>query len=238
MANIAWLWRILAGRRSRESNAALPDSMLAEVDRLGEDRSLLERLAESEGLEFARSLLGDLSTASELFDKWYPRLTQFASAKRGLLPLPADDALTSSEKAARRILHPKIVNAERVPARNHFTAALSSAPLSVLPLVMAEWPSMYRNAVFLTPEETAEWHGQYDEPSDAPWWCVFQSWDFECFPWDELSGLDPSRMPGTFPLLITEGLAWGCLAGGGRSEWWASGPDGESLITIANDTTF
>lgn len=229
------LSRLLHSRRSSE---LLPDDMLAELDRLGEDRAQLQRIADSEGIDYARFFLESLTASASRFDKWFPLLTQFATACRKRSPLPAESALTELNHAARRVLHPKIINDERVPQRNHFTAAVFTAPLAVLPLVMAEWPSTYRNAVFFTPEELCKWHEQYNEPEDGPWWYVLQHWDAE--PTDscwlpQSSGSVPAN---AIAVVVSRGLRWGSLAGGYTRELWAVGSDGESLVSHLGDITF
>lgn len=90
---------------------------------------------------------------------------------------------------------------------------------------MKEWPSTYRNPIFLTQTELDEWHTIYnnEEQDKDSWWFVFQDWSAEWNPdrgsfWlknDEFTTNDGSK-----PLLIVHGLYWGALKGWHRAELW------------------
>ncbi len=201
----------------------LPTDMLAEIDRLGESRARIERLSKEEGLEFARFFLQEASKCAALFDKWFPQLQEFAEGARRANPIPVESDLSPTELAFRRILQPKIASAERVPQRNNYTAAIFTAPLVVLPLVIAEWPSTYRNRVFLTADEFKEWNRNYDEPKYSPWWYVYQYWEIEPNPPQDLLWLKRSQYtlpPHATSLLVSWGLCLDAIAGRGEGELW------------------
>lgn len=220
----------------------LPPEMLAEIARLGHKPEGIEWVAQQEGLEFARYYLQKQSESAALFEKWFPRLCEFAKEKRLASPVPDDSRLTPEALIHRRILCEKITSAERIPQSGNFNASIFSAPLSVLPLVMADWPSTYRHPVFLTPEEKREWYDRYDEPDDAPWWFCFQDWNVEVDPGPDSYWLEHSvhTVPeDAVPLVVSWGLAWGSLAGGQKAELWCVGADGvERRLGDLGDVTF
>ncbi|QEG24845.1 hypothetical protein MFFC18_47680 [Mariniblastus fucicola] len=215
--------------------------MLEEIERLGESPERIKWVAREENLEFARFFLGKLTESSQLFDKWFPRLKEFEDAKRSTAPNPADGQFSANDLLARQILAPKIAPAERVPQSGNFCAAFFTAPLSVLPLVRNEWPSEYRNAVFLTPVELREWNTLYDEPEDAQWWYCFQNWDVEFDPSPDSFWLEHSEYAvpvGAKSAIATWGLSWGSLAGGVKAELWAIENDSAQLLGLLGDATF
>jgi hypothetical protein len=201
----------------------LPQDMLDEIERLGESPERIKWVAREENLDFARYFLNSLTESSQLFDKWFPKLKDFERAKRFDSPIPSDDQLSANDLVARRILDPKIAPAERVPQNGNFCAAFFTAPLGVLSLVTNEWPSEYRNAVFLTPDELSDWHAQYDEPDDAHWWYCFQDWNVEFDPPSDsfwLEGSEYTIPNGASSAIATWGMSWGSLAGGVTGELW------------------
>lgn len=219
----------------------LPQDMLDEIERLGESPERIKWVAREENLDFARYFLKNLTESSQLFDKWFPKLKDFERAKRAAAPIPADDQLTPNDVSAKRILQPKIAPAERVPQSGNFCAAFFTAPLAVLPLVNNEWPSQYRNAVFLTPDELREWNSQYDEPEDAHWWYCFQNWDVEFDPPSDsfwLEHCDYAIPPSALTAIATWGLSWGSLAGGIKAELWIIENGTETLLGDLGDVTF
>ncbi|WP_283431300.1 hypothetical protein [Neorhodopirellula lusitana] len=176
-----------------------------------------------------------------MFDKWYPNLQDFSQTKRAATPIPRNDHFTANDVLARRILEPKIAPSERVPQRGNCCAAFFTAPLAVLPLVMNEWPSEYRNAVFLTPDELREWNSQYDEPEDARWWYCFQNWDVDFDPPSDSFWLEHSEyvIPAhARSAIATWGLSWGSLAGGVKAELWSIENGTEQLMGLLGDATF
>lgn len=197
--------------------------MLNEIERLGESLDRIEWVAREENLDFARYFLKRLTESSRLFDKWFPMLKDFELAKRSATLIPSDDQLTSDDLIARRILQPKIAAAERVPQNGNFCAAFFTAPLCVLSIVTNEWPSEYRNAIFLTPDELDEWNTQYNEPDDAHWWYCFQNWNVEFNPSSDsfwLEGSEYAIPDGASSAIATWGTSWGSLAGGITGELW------------------
>ena len=219
----------------------LPQDMLDEIERLGESPERIKWVAREENLDFARYFLDYLTESSQLFDKWFPKLQDFERAKRAAAPIPSDDQLSTNDLIARRILEPKIAPAVRVPQSGNFCAAFFAAPLPVLPLVKDEWPSQYRNAVFLTPDELREWNAQYNEPDDARWWYCFQNWNVEFDPPSDSFWLDYSDYvipDGALSAIATWGLSWGSLAGGMNAELWCIENGVERLMGDLADVTF
>ena len=231
-------------RNSRKEKEILTPEMGAEIDRLGLDRSWFQWVVDEEGLEFCRYCLMQQTKSSELFDKWYPRLCEFVAAKRRETPLPVGGSMELLDAATQRILEPKIRDAERVPCRGNYTAAFFTAPLHLLPIVAAEWPSSYRHAVFLTPDELAEWRKIYtaEEPDQESWWFVFQDWDAQLNPSSDsfwLRDVPLPRASGITPVLVVWGLYWGSLAGGHRAELWGIDQAGnEAIVQDLGDVTY
>ncbi len=210
----------------------LPEDMIGEIERLGEHRKLIERIADDNGLEFTRGFLQGITDSAALFEVWFPQLQEFVEHARQSNPIPAESDLTPIDLAYRRILQPRIASAERVPQRNNFTAAIFTAPLAVLPIVMSEWPSTYRNSVFLTPDELSEWHMIYDRPWydwELPWWYVFQHWEIQSnpsldAPWHKIATKGVAEH--ATPLLVKWEICWGPLFGGNEAELWCVDADG------------
>ena len=231
-------------RKLRREKEFLTPEMCAEIDRLGLDRGWFQWVVDEEGLDFGQFALSQRTKESRRFDKWYPRLSEFAAAKRSQSPLPTNDAIGLLDAATLRILEPKIRDAEHVPCKGSFTAAFFNAPLHVLPLVTISWPSTYRNPVFLTPDELTEWRQTYDSEEDdrESWWFVFQDWNAEVNPssdsfWLRDTTIEPAD--GHTLVLITWGLCWGSLAGGHRAELWGIDADGnESFLQDLGDVTY
>jgi hypothetical protein len=217
--------------------------MCAEIDRLGLDRGRFQWIVDEEGLDFGKSCLSQRTKESKLFDKWFPRLTEFARSIRSQSPFPSSDGLGLLDAATLRILEPKVADAEHVPCLGNFTAAFFTAPLHVLPFVTTSWPSTYRNPVFLTPDELKEWQQIYDadEKDQESWWFVFQHWDTEINPaadsfWLRDRPVQPAK--GRTLALISCGLYWGSLAGGSVAELWEIDADGtEAFLEIVGDIT-
>jgi hypothetical protein len=214
------------------SKEQLSPDMCSEIDRLGLERSWFQWVVDQEGLEFARFCLSKRTKEADLFDLWYPRAASFAVERRSQSPLPVNDDLSSMDAATLRILEPKIRDAERVPCKGNYTAAFFTAPLHALPLVSELWPSSYRNPIFLTPAELAEWRQLYDsgESDQESWWFVFQDWNAEPNPASDSFWLRDTPIQGAddvTPVLVTWGLCWGSLAGGHHAELWGVDADGK-----------
>ncbi|HUG66910.1 MAG TPA: hypothetical protein VMM76_04100 [Pirellulaceae bacterium] len=229
---------------SRKSQEQLTSEMYAEIDRLGLERSWFQWIVDQDGLEFGQFALSQTTKRSHLFDKWYPRLTEFATAKRRQAPLPDRNSIDVTNAATRRIIEPKIRDAERVPCRGNFTAAFFTAPLHILPFVISEWPSTYRHPVFLTSDELTEWRYIYnaEETDQESWWYVFQDWDAQLNPSSDSFWLRDMALPqidGTTPVLVVWGLCWGSLAGGHHAELWQIDDGGkEVFLRDVGDLTY
>lgn len=211
------------GAAFRRPEFVMPAEMLKELERLGESPVLIEQIGNRHGAESARNFVESLVESAVWFDKWFPKLQAFAASCREEVPFPTTASLSPIDQAVQRILIPKITDAGRVPQRGNYTAAIFSAPLSVLPFVTSDWPSSYPNAVFLTPDELMRWHEFYGEGDDAPWWYCFQDWNAELDPPSDsfwLDGASYSVPPECHSLLVSWGLQWGSLAGGSQSELW------------------
>jgi hypothetical protein len=215
----------------------LTSEMRAEIDRLGLDQERFQRTVDNEGLEFGKFCLSHCSKEANLFERWYPRLTEYCIAKRSQSPFPNKDSLDLVDAATFRILEPKIRNCEHVPCRGNFTVAFFTAPLHVLPLVAQLWQSSYRHAVFLTPEELAEWQRIYasEEADQDSWWFIFQDWNAEIKPFPDPCWLKEASFedaPGLTYVLITCGLSWGLLAGGYKTELWSIDKAGKESFVL------
>jgi hypothetical protein len=220
--------------RATRQNLQLPQDMAVEIERLGENRVMIESLMRAEGIESARRLLERSTECAALSEKWLARLVEFASEKRHDRPLPEDGSLSSVDAAVRRILQPKIKVENPLPQLNAYRAPIFTAPLASLPLVIAEWSQIYAKPVFLTPEELSEWNDLYDEPDDAPWWNFYYTWqaEFDGEAFDQaMEDADLSVPAGSTPVLITWGSCVGALAGGWTRELWCIAGDGrESFV--------
>jgi hypothetical protein len=215
-----------------------PAEMLAEIERLGEDRADLEYWARQEGFEFARLMLEDTAYEAALFDKWFPRLQEFADEMRLANPLPDERTLSSLDRAIRRILQPKIQNQEVLPQHRKYRVPIFTAPLAVLPLVIAHWSATYTNPIFLTADEACAWGKLYDAPDDAPWWNFYYNWTATPNPsaddfWMKGSGPVPT---GTMPVLVRWGTCVGSLAGSWLIELWCVDTNG--VETLVEDLGF
>jgi hypothetical protein len=214
----------------------LTHEMCAEIDRLGLKRDWFQGIVDDEGLEFGRLCLARLSKEATLFERWFPRLVEYAAAKRLKTPFPDKDALGPLDAATFRILEPRIRDCEHVPCSGNFTAAIFSAPVHVLPLVAQLWPSSYRHPVFLTPDESREWWQAYrgeEDDQDDPWWFVCQDWDAEIKPSFDSFWLPDTKaqdLRGLTPVVITCGLRWGSLAGGEQTELWGINESGKASL--------
>lgn len=222
----------------------LTDEMCAEIDRLGLAQSWFQRVNDEHGLASCKSMLSHYTTGSLRFDRWYPRLVEFAAEKRRESPMPDPRSISLFDAAIVRILQPKIRGAEHVPCPGNYTAAIFTAPLCVLPLVKSEWPANYRHHVFLTPDELKEWYDIYPvkEDDEQPGWCVYQTWgaqrDLLEDPRWECHVPVQERAGGT-PVMITWSLSWGMLAGGGGGELWHVDSTGkEKPLGYAFDATY
>ncbi len=231
-------------RKLGKQKESLSPEMCAEIDRLGFERSWFQWVVDEEGLKFAAYCLSQRTKEASLFDKWYPRLAEFANTKRSQTPMPMSETLGLFDAATRRILEPKIVNAERVPCGGNFTAAIFTAPLHVLPFIVTQWPSNYRHPVFLTPSELTEWRQTYDAEEDdqESWWYVFQDWDAELNPSPDSYWLRDTKIEcvsNLTPVLIVHGLCWGSLAGGHHAELWGVDISGqESFLQDLGEVTY
>ncbi len=237
----------LAGKLKRGlglSREKLTTDMIAEIERLGLSQAWFQWVVDEEGLDFVRFGLAQRTKEAALFEKWYPRLKTFVAEKRIHSPLPDVKTLARDEASTLRILEPKIRDAEHVPCRGNFTAAFFSAPLHVLPCVMSDWPSTYKNPVFLTPEELVEWRSIYqaNEPDQDAWWFVFQDWDADWQLKEDSFWLRDHAFhvaDGLKPLLVVCGMYWGSLAGGHRAELWGVDEHGDgSFIEFLADVTY
>lgn len=210
----------------------LPPDIINDLKRLGENESRFLRIVESEGIAYARRFVSRLLSAADLFDEWFPRLKEFSEAKRAQSPLPGPADLTAADNALRRVLQPKIFDAQHVPTRGNKTAVMFTAPLSVLPLLREAWPGTVQNAIFLTPEELGEWRGKHKHPENEFWWFAFQWWDAVfTIPNDGPSSLKvPVLSLNEKPLVVRYGLQWGELAGGETVELWAWNGETERFV--------
>ena len=228
----------------RKKKEILTAEMCAEIDRLGLDRNWFQWVVDEEGLEFGRFALSQRTKESQLFDKWHPRLTDFVASKRRQTSFPDPASIDVLDAATKRILEPKIRDAERVPCRGDFTAAFFTAPIHMLSFVASEWPSTYRHPVFVTPDELAEWRMIYDaeENDENRWWYVFQDWDAQLNPSADsfwLRDMTLQHDADVTPALIVWGLCWGSLAGGHRAELWGIDKAGnESFLQDIGDVTY
>lgn len=220
----------------------LPPDIIEEANRLGESVKAIEFVAKSEGVEFARYFLSRISDSSKAFNEWFPQLKAFADSKRADLPIPTRQGLKGLDQAILDILAPKIVDAERVPIRNHFTAAIFTAPIVAHSILQVEWPSTYRNPVFLTPQELREWNEIYSGPEDSAWWYAFQDWDVVANPQPDSFWMEHCRYAvgdDSIPLLVSWGLQWGSMAGGQTAELWQLRPDQSiELLGSLGDCSF
>lgn len=216
---------------------ALPEDLIKEIERLGENVATFEWIANSEGLDFARTFAASIARTARLFEKWFPRLEDFHEQQCKVRVDKTDSRIAES---INRILLPKIVDAERVPQRNSFTATIFTAPFCAHEILKENWPGDYPNSVILTPEETERWHKIYDEQSDD-WWFTFQDWDVTVNPPGDsfwLEHCEYSVPPDSQSLLVIWGLQWGSLAGGHQAELWHLPENGlEVLLGSLGDIT-
>lgn len=223
---------------------SLTEDMCTEIDRLEIDREWIQKIVDDGGLEFGRFFISQRTKESQLFDRWFPHLRQFADSKRSQHPFPDPESLNPLDAATKRILDPKIRDAEHVPTRDRFIAAIFTAPLHVLPTVMSEWPSSYKNTIYLTPEELEEWRAIYDaeEPDKDSWWFVFQWWEAQLNPPPDsfwLQHVPPQQSTELTRVLIITGLSWGSLQGGENIEFCEIDRNGQiSPLQSLGDTTF
>jgi hypothetical protein len=209
--------------RAARRDLELPADMVLEIERLGEDRTRIEQLMRTEGVEFARAMLNHTAEEVALFKQWFPVLQQFAYEKRLASPLQDDALLSSVDHAICRVLGRKIKSEGALPQLRENRIPIFSAPLAVLPLVIAEWSSTYTNPVFLTTEELEEWNSIYRVDEDSPWWNFYYSWKAEPNPiLDEswMANATAFVSQGVKPLLITWGSCVGALAGSWSRELW------------------
>jgi hypothetical protein len=197
----------------------LPQEIVLDLEQLGVDIAPYEQLANMKGVDVVRRIVQMEVEEVTVFREWYPRLAAFAVAKRQSTPLPLPSELTEEDHAFRRILEPKIRDAERVPVRGRATAVVFTAPLCTLSIVKSQWPGSVDNAVFLTREELREWNDNHDYSASEFWWCVRQWWDVSDH--DKEGSTMPALAPDEVPWFVSSGLCWGGLAGGEDTELWA-----------------
>lgn len=218
--------RELFGRlvRFREKPQLTP-AMRVEIARLGLALDYFQHVAESQGLEACQGLLEYEARAKALFDQWYPRLRAFAEARRAARLGSAGDSVGGIEAATLRMLAPKIQQLRAKPDERGHRAALFIAPRHMLPALEADWPSAFRHAVYLTPEEAAEWWSacESDALEQLHLWCVEYRWDAQVNPSADTYWLRDSQVSlpteGT-PVLVEWGECSGPLAAEAGAELW------------------
>ncbi len=226
----------------------LTPEMCAEITRLGLDHERFQRVVDREGIAAARSRLAHDAREARLFEKWCPRVREFVAAKRESVPFPKRDSLDVVCSAICRILEPMIREAERLPRGRKNAVNFFVAPLYILPFVAKQWPAEYPNAILISPEESREWWDIYeaekgpDERDDDFSWYVKYWWIAEANPPLDLECLQRIRhrvTDGVIPVLVTEGLQWGMLAGGSTTVLWEiDGSGTENRIGPVWDETY
>lgn len=243
------MWsRILRSLLRIRKKELLTPEMCAEIDRLGLDRERFQRIVDREGIAAAQSSLAYDAREARLFEKWCPRVREFVAAKRERAPFPERDSLDLVSAAICRILEPMIREAERLPRGRKNAVNFFVAPLYILPFVAKQWPAEYPNAILISPEESREWWDIYeaekgpDERDDDFSWYVDYWWIAEANPPLDLECLQSIRYrvtEGVIPVLVTEGLQWGRLAGGTTTVLWeVDGSGTEKYIRTVWDMTF
>ena len=219
----------------------LPADIAAQLAYLGRDVARYKDIANKEGVDFLRMLVGKLVESAALFDEWHPRLVQFAAQKRLAGPLPSTTAREALEAAMQRILQSAIENAERVPTVGRHTSVVFCVPLKYLPMLRKSWPAEVLNAIFLTPDELREFKAMCDAPESAQWWYAFQWWSIQTeIPATSMwfSHPKPKLPANVTPLFVTSGLQWGSLAGGERADLWTWDGAHEQFHSVIGDCSF
>lgn len=226
---------VMRARRQRRWNlvASNPD-VIERLTRLGdftEDRLKYWRnLWISDGEKsFWYSLRADEETAEE-YRQWFPKLQEFAAARRREVPAPDTGSFTAAEQEQYRILLAKMTEFAASEDRRcvfghrpHRAAILSTTRIG---LTAAQQVFDQTKWVILTAEELGLWYDIYPRDPEKFWWEAYAWWSLHDGLLDD--GIDaPESLRNRYPIpegssywVVISGVSWGPQAGGVRHELW------------------
>lgn len=226
---------VMCARRQRrwDSVASNPD-VIERLTRLGdftEDRLKYWRnLWISNGEKFFwYSLRVDEETAEE-YRQWFPKLQEFAAARRREAPVPDTGSFTAAEQEHYRILLAKMTefaaSEDRCCVFGHRPPCAAILSTTRIGLTAAQQVFDPTEVVILTAEELGLWHDIYHRDPEKPWWEAYAWWSLHDGLLDD--GFDdPESLRNLYPIpegssywVVISGVLWGPQAGGERRELW------------------
>ena len=215
--------------RTPSSNIEIPHDFAEHLFAMNEDPLVYRKLAWRENADFHRGYIDKIAESNDLYQKWSPKLSEFAAQCRANQPTPPESSLSDIDRAKQQIYENKIKNAERLPHKlTHNKVIVCRMPLVAISVAQRLWPGEDDNAVILTPEEESKWAEIYSHPKDTFWWFIHYWWSIDDSPEQKwtfgdaafYNWNDNEIQEGTSPWLVHSGLQWGSLFGGSKTELW------------------
>jgi hypothetical protein len=210
-------------------NIEIPHDFAEHLFAMNEDPLIYRKIAWRENADFHRGYIDKIAENNDLYQKWSPKLFEFAAQCRVDQPIPPESSLSDSDRAKQLIYEAKIKKAERLPqkqSRNKVTVC--RMPLVAISVAQKLWPGENDDTVILTPEEQSKWDEIYSHPKDTFWWIIDYWWSIDDSPEQKWTFGDvafynwnDNEIPeGSSPWLVLSGLQWGSLFGGSDTELW------------------
>ena len=208
----------------------IPHDFAENLFAMNDDPLVYRKIAWQENADFHRGYINKIAESNDLYQKWSPRLFEFAAQCRADQPIPPGGSISDSDRAKQQIYETKIKNAERLPQKlTHNKVTICRMPLVAIPAAQELWPGEDEHTVILTLEAELKWNEIYPHPKDTFWWFVDYWWSIDDSPEQKyvlsedftISNWEDNDVPdGNRPWLVHSGLGWGPLYGGTKTELW------------------
>jgi hypothetical protein len=183
--------------------------------------------------------------AAEECRRWFPRLQSFAAECRQVVPVPAVDNFSATERAQYCVLLAKMREFDGSADRRCILSGKPNQAVILwtnkvgLPAVQEIFGKT--GAIILEESEKHQWFSSvYDVNYEAFWWYAFAWWTLK----EGLPNEDESVIRQNYPIpegcsywAVESGVQWGSLAGGANHELWRwDGKQAEFIETYCIDT--
>jgi hypothetical protein len=224
----------------------IPHHLAKRLVALNENPLDYREMAWRDGLDSLAHYIDSLSKCNDLYEKWFPKLREFADQCRAERPILPEKWLSPIDRAKQQVYKIKITNAERLAFEGN-GVIFCCLPLIGIPVAEKLWPGEDDSTILLTPEESSRWDEIYSHPEDALWWFIDYSWSIDDSPERQfslaenftISYWEENEVPeGSFPWLVHSGLRWGPLLGGHKIELWLWDGKNCKFIRITSHISF
>jgi hypothetical protein len=181
-----------------------------------------------DGADVVHSFLNRIDDAADAYRRWSPRLRTFAAECRQAVPAAALESLAGPEREQHRVLGAKMSEFAKseeslvvLTGKPHHLAILSTSRVG---LAAAQEVFRGSDAVVLEESERHRWFAEMYPANDLAFgWFALAWWSVEeRIAAEEATGIRrQSRLsPGSSYWVVSSGVQWAPLAGGGDSELW------------------